>query len=103
MVVYNCTLQGLPLIHEYLARRKIRQVCTALNISESTGDQAHRWYTLAVEHRFTKGRRSELVVAVCLYVACRMSNTSHMLIDFSDMLQVSLSYVLRSYILIILL
>ena len=71
------------------ARRKIRQVQAALRISEHTGDQAQRWYTLAVEHRFTKGRRSEIVVAVCLYVACRMSNTSHMLIDFSDMLQVS--------------
>ncbi|KIJ52660.1 hypothetical protein M422DRAFT_43485 [Sphaerobolus stellatus SS14] len=80
------------------ARRKIRQVCAALNISESTGDQAHRWYTLAVEHRFTKGRRSELVVAVCLYVACRMSNTSHMLIDFSDMLQVNVFVLGMTYL-----
>ncbi|KAF8502973.1 hypothetical protein JB92DRAFT_2833534 [Gautieria morchelliformis] len=80
------------------ARRKIRQVQAALHISEHTGDQAQRWYTLAVEHRFTKGRRSELVVAVCLYVACRMSNTSHMLIDFSDMLQVNVFVLGMTYL-----
>ncbi|GJJ14676.1 hypothetical protein Clacol_008942 [Clathrus columnatus] len=80
------------------ARRKIRQAQAALNISEHTGDQAQRWYTLAVEHRFTKGRRSELVVAVCLYVACRMSNTSHMLIDFSDMLHVNVFVLGMTYL-----
>ena len=46
-------------------------------------------YTLAVEHRFTKGRKSMNVVAVCLYVACRQKETRNfMLIDFSDLLQV---------------
>ncbi|KAF8526611.1 BRF1-domain-containing protein [Hysterangium stoloniferum] len=80
------------------ARRKIRQVQAALHISDHTGDQAQRWYTLAVEHRFTKGRRNELVVAVCLYVACRMSNTSHMLIDFSDMLQVNVFVLGMTYL-----
>lgn len=87
--VYAFIISSLNFNFYNQARRKIRQVQAALHISEHTGDQAQRWYTLAVEHRFTKGRRSELVVAVCLYVACRMSNTSHMLIDFSDMLQVS--------------
>ncbi|KAF8583525.1 BRF1-domain-containing protein [Ramaria rubella] len=80
------------------ARRRIRQVQAALHISEHTGDQAQRWYTLAVEHRFTKGRRSELVVAVCLYIACRMNNTSHMLIDFSDMLQVNVFVLGMTYL-----
>lgn len=47
-------------------------------------------YTLAVEHKFTKGRKSLNVVAVCLYVACRQKETrNYMLIDFSDLLQVS--------------
>lgn len=45
-------------------------------------------YTLAVEHKFTKGRKNMNVVAVCLYVACRQKETSkYMLIDFSDLLQ----------------
>jgi transcription factor IIIB subunit 2 len=48
-------------------------------------------YTLAVEHKFTKGRKALNVVAVCLYVACRQKETrNYMLIDFSDLLQVLL-------------
>jgi transcription factor IIIB 90 kDa subunit len=51
---------------------------------------ATRLYTLAVEHKFTKGRKSLNVVAVCLYVACRQKETkTYMLIDFSDLLTVN--------------
>lgn len=50
---------------------------------------ATRLYTLAVEHKFTRGRKSMNVVAVCLYIACRQKDHKHvMLIDFSDLLQV---------------
>lgn len=72
-----------------LASRKIQQVANALRLSEVVALAATRLYTLAVEHKFTKGRKSLNVVAVCLYVACRQKETrNYMLIDFSDLLQV---------------
>jgi transcription factor IIIB subunit 2 len=40
-------------------------------------------------NRFTRGRRSDQVAAVCLYAVCRTEKSSHMLIDFSDILQVN--------------
>ena len=71
------------------ASRKIQQVANALRLSEVVALAATRLYTLAVEHKFTKGRKSLNVVAVCLYVACRQKETrNYMLIDFSDLLQV---------------
>ena len=71
------------------ASRKIQQVAAALRLSEVVCLAATRLYTLAVEHKFTKGRKSMNVVAVCLYVACRQKETrNYMLIDFSDLLQV---------------
>lgn len=42
---------------------------------------------------FVQGRRTQYVVAACLYSACRMEKTSHMLIDFSDLLEVRLAVV----------
>eukprot|EP00957_Ditylum_brightwellii_P061944 4701082-Ditylum_brightwellii.AAC.1 len=48
---------------------------------------AHRLFTLAVEKNFTQGRRKAPVTAACLYIACRMEKSQHMLIDFSDALQ----------------
>jgi transcription factor IIIB subunit 2 len=60
-----------------------------LRLSDVVSLAATRLYTLAVEHKFTKGRKSLNVVAVCLYVACRQKETrNYMLIDFSDLLQV---------------
>ena len=77
--------------HSDAASRKIQQVATALRLSEVVCLAATRLYTLAVEHKFTKGRKSMNVVAVCLYVACRQKETrNYMLIDFSDLLQVRL-------------
>lgn len=86
------------------ASRKIQNLATALHLSEVVALAATRLYTLAVEHKFTKGRRSVNVAAVCLYVACRQKETrNYMLIDFSDILQVNtlwisiLAYPLSSF------
>ncbi|KAI6045085.1 BRF1-domain-containing protein [Pisolithus marmoratus] len=72
------------------ASRRIQSFAAALRLSEVVALAATRLYTLAVEHKFTKGRRSTHVAAVCLYVACRQKETrNYMLIDFSDLLQVN--------------
>ncbi|KIY66450.1 BRF1-domain-containing protein [Cylindrobasidium torrendii FP15055 ss-10] len=72
------------------ATKKIQSMANILRLSDSIVLAATRLYTLAVEHKFTKGRKSMNVAAVCLYVACRQKETrTHMLIDFSDILQVN--------------
>ena len=71
------------------ATRKIQQICQHFRLSDVVSLAATRLYTLALEHKFTRGRRSMHVVAVCVYVACRQKETrNYMLIDFSDLLQV---------------
>ncbi|KAI0701094.1 hypothetical protein BC835DRAFT_1442700 [Cytidiella melzeri] len=70
------------------ATRKIQQICHHFRLSDIVSLAATRLYTLALEHKFTRGRRSMHVVAVCVYVACRQKETrNYMLIDFSDLLQ----------------
>ncbi|CCE64320.1 hypothetical protein TPHA_0H01120 [Tetrapisispora phaffii CBS 4417] len=71
------------------ARRKLRAVSHALRIQDYITDAAFQWYKLALHHNFVQGRRSQNVIAACLYVACRKEKTHHMLIDFSSRLQVS--------------
>lgn len=43
---------------------------------------------LAVQNNFVQGRKTQHVVAACLYIVCRRDRTPHLLIDFSDVLQV---------------
>lgn len=71
-----------------IGRVKISSLAHAVHLPERYRDAAQRYYNLAVVNRFTRGRRSDHVAAVCLYAVCRTEKSSHMLIDFSDILQV---------------
>ena len=51
---------------------------------------ALRYFKLALTYKFNQGRRSQYVIASCLYLVCRIQRTSHMLIDFSDKLKINL-------------
>lgn len=72
-----------------IGRLKISSLAHAVHLPERYRDSAQRYYNLAVVNRFTRGRRSDFVAAVCLYAVCRTEKSSHMLIDFSDILQVN--------------
>ncbi|KAK6456079.1 transcription factor IIIB 70 kDa subunit (B-related factor) [Scheffersomyces xylosifermentans] len=70
-------------------KRKIRRIAGALKIPDYIADAAGEWFKLALTQNFVQGRRSQNVLAACLYVACRKEKTHHMLIDFSSRLQIS--------------
>ncbi|KAK9732474.1 hypothetical protein RND81_04G002500 [Saponaria officinalis] len=67
------------------------------NLGVGGGDQiakpAVRFYEIAVEKNFVRGRRAEQVAAACLYIACRDFNKPFLLIEFSEFLRVNV-YVL---------
>ena len=89
---------GSSLSHERTlmkGRDEIWQIVTSLHVGggDTIIDMAHKFYTLAVDHNFTRGRRTTHVAAACLYIACRQSKKAYLLIDFSDYLKISV-YVL---------
>lgn len=50
---------------------------------------AYNFFKMCVSRNFTRGRVRSHVVAACLYMTCRLENTSHLLLDFSDITQVN--------------
>ena len=67
------------------------QISAGLGVQQSLVDAGMQVFRLASANNFIQGRRTKSVAAVSLYVACRtqQNNTNqHMLIDFSDVLQV---------------
>lgn len=70
-------------------RRKIKRLAIALKIPDYIAEEAGNRFNLALTNNFVQGRRSQNVLAACLYVACRKEKTRHMLIDFSSALQIS--------------
>ncbi|BFZ53749.1 transcription factor TFIIIB subunit brf1 [Savitreella phatthalungensis] len=70
-------------------RQRINALAHAMKLPERFAEAGARYFSLAVSNGFIQGRRSQYVVASCLYVVCRMERTAHMLIDFSDILQIN--------------
>lgn len=70
-------------------RRRIQDIASRMRLGPLFVDAAHRLFSVAVEKSFSKGRKTTHVVAACLYIACRQEKSQHMLIDFSDALQVN--------------
>ncbi|KAJ3709301.1 hypothetical protein LUZ61_013006 [Rhynchospora tenuis] len=76
-------------------REEIRYIVNCLEVAggDSIIDEAHKFYQIAIDKNFTRGRRTTHVAAACLYIACRRNKKAYLLIDFSDYLQVNV-YVL---------
>jgi len=73
-------------------KKKIQALAASLNL-ETCVDAAHRLFLSAVQRNFVHGRKTNNVVAACLYIVCRQRKASHLLIDFADALQTNV-YVL---------
>ncbi|ESQ30216.1 hypothetical protein EUTSA_v10011362mg [Eutrema salsugineum] len=75
-----------------IARDEFMNLKDALGIGDERDDvvnMAVRFFTMAAEQNFTKGRRTELVQSSCLYLTCREKKIPLLLIDFSSYLRVS--------------
>ncbi|KAL7544119.1 hypothetical protein ACHAXR_013523 [Thalassiosira sp. AJA248-18] len=70
-------------------KRSIQEVAGLMRLGPHYVDAAHRLFTVAVERNFVQGRRRAHVIAACLYTSCRQEKSQHMLIDFSDALQIN--------------
>jgi len=82
------------------ARKKIEALAHQLCLRRDRIDKAFHFFKLALSANLTRGRKSTHVIAACVYITCRTENppTSHMLIDFSDVLQIDVYELGRTYL-----
>ncbi|XP_042438361.1 transcription factor IIIB 90 kDa subunit-like isoform X5 [Zingiber officinale] len=75
-------------------RDAITYIVNAMHINGDTIiDNAHAFYEMVLDEKFTKGRKISHVAAACLYLSCRQLKLSYLLFDFSEDLQINI-YVL---------
>ncbi|KAL3428083.1 transcription factor tfiiib complex subunit brf1 [Phlyctema vagabunda] len=71
-------------------RRELQNLGSQMEIPASIVDNAVQIFKICSMNNFIQGRRLDMVVAVCLYSACRKEKPCKvMLIDFADRLQVN--------------
>lgn len=75
--------------HMAEVRSTAKSIADSLGIGETQVNAAMRWYNLALQFNFTKGRKRETLLAACLYITCREEETPHMLIDFAGVLRIN--------------
>ncbi|KAJ7990944.1 hypothetical protein DPEC_G00292130 [Dallia pectoralis] len=79
-------------------RRQINTLGHQLQLNQHCLDTAFNFYKMAMSKHLTRGRRVTHVVAACLYLVCRTEGTPHMLLDLSDLLQVNVYVLGRTFL-----
>uniref|UniRef100_A0A672FY21 Transcription factor IIIB 90 kDa subunit n=1 Tax=Salarias fasciatus TaxID=181472 RepID=A0A672FY21_SALFA len=69
-----------------------------LQMSQHCLDTAFNFYKMALTRRLTSGRKAAHVIAACIYMVCRTEGTPHMLLDLSDLLQVNVYILGRTFL-----
>ena len=62
-----------------IGKRRINHVGHQLQMNQHCIDTAYNFYKLAVNKRLTRGRKTNHVVAACLYLVCRTERTPRIL------------------------
>lgn len=80
------------------ARKRIKAIGASLSLNNHCMDMAFNFYKMALSRRLTCGRKNNHVIAACVYITCRLEGTSHMLLDLSDLMQVNVYELGRTYL-----
>ncbi|KAM9341454.1 BRF1 general transcription factor IIIB subunit a [Symphorus nematophorus] len=80
------------------AKQNINTLGNQLQMNKHCLDTAFNFYKMALIKHLTRGRKSSHVIAACLYMVCRTEGTPHMLLDLSDLLQVNVYVLGRTFL-----
>jgi transcription factor IIIB subunit 2 len=80
------------------AKRAIVNLTQKLQLNQHCTETAFNFYKLALEGQLTNGIRNTHVVAACVYMTCRIEGTPHMMIDISDVQQICVYELGRTYL-----
>ncbi|KAM4665677.1 transcription factor IIIB 90 kDa subunit isoform 1-T1 [Amazona ochrocephala] len=81
-------------------KRQIHHLGNQLQLNQHCLDTAFNFFKMAVSKHLTRGRKMTHVIAACLYLVCRTEGTPHMLLDLSDLLQVNVYVLGRTFLLL---
>ncbi|XP_061559713.1 BRF1 RNA polymerase III transcription initiation factor subunit b isoform X2 [Phycodurus eques] len=81
-------------------RRQIHHLGNQLQLNQHCLDTAFNFFKMVVSRHLTRGRKTEHIIAACLYLVCRTEGTPHMLLDLSDLLQVNVYILGKTFLLL---
>ncbi|OQS53705.1 transcrption init factor TFIIIB 70K sub [Ecytonucleospora hepatopenaei] len=82
----------------YYIKNTIKNITIKLSLTNTHADIAFRWYKLCLANNLTKGKSILHTLSACIYIACRQTNSPHLLIDFSNVLQIDMYQIGKIYL-----
>ncbi|XP_037551026.1 BRF1 RNA polymerase III transcription initiation factor subunit a [Nematolebias whitei] len=82
------------------AKQHINTLGHQLQMSQHCLDTAFNFYKMALNKSLTRGHKSAHIIAACIYLVCRTEGTPHMLLDLSDVLQVNVYVLGKTFLLL---
>ncbi|XP_015121966.1 transcription factor IIIB 90 kDa subunit [Diachasma alloeum] len=80
------------------ARKGITHLCQQLRLNQRHIETSVNFYKMALSRNLTRGRKHAHNHAACVYITCRTEETPHLLIDISDILQIDVHELGRTYL-----
>ncbi|XP_035467318.2 transcription factor IIIB 90 kDa subunit isoform X2 [Scophthalmus maximus] len=80
------------------AKQHINTLGHQLQMNQHCLNTAFNFYRMALGKHLTSGRKASHVIAACLYLVCRTEGTPHMLLDLSDIVQVNVYILGRTFL-----
>lgn len=70
------------------AYRSIGQLCDSINLSTAVSNTAKQLYKLTAESKQFKGKPQDVIIAACIFIACRQQNVARSFKEITDLTRV---------------
>ena len=80
------------------ANKLTKKIGTLMHLEECIISSAQRLYKLIQSRNWVQGRSTSTVVLTTLYIVCRQRETGHLMIDFSDVMNIDIFKLSKMYL-----
>lgn len=81
----------------FYIKNTISSICSNMGLGSNFLDCSYRYYRLLLPYNLSKGKSILYTLSACVYIVCREEKTPHLLIDFSNALNIDVFKIGKSF------
>lgn len=81
----------------FYIKNTISSICATLGLGSNFLECGYRYYRLLLPYNLSKGKSILYTLSACVYIVCREEKTPHLLIDFSNALNIDVFKIGKSF------
>ncbi|WUR03490.1 transcription factor IIIB 70 kDa subunit (BRF1) [Vairimorpha necatrix] len=81
----------------FYIKNTISSICSNMGLGNNFLECSYRYYRLLLPYNLSKGKSILYTLSACIYIVCREEKTPHLLIDFSNALNIDVFKIGKSF------